>query len=202
MGSGNPVKSVTNTISSNLDSLINPAISGATAGIKKVGKFNLGNTLGDIGALVSPVLSGTTAALQNAGGVVSEGLKGANQNVTRNLADLSADLAVAGSGNFNNLGQTLLKQATTQLTAGLVNPDDLKKVMGNTGSQRFRADQTQKATDAAAADAQAVIDAQNRDVANTIQGVVTANKATPGRRQTLINGPSGSGNTLLTLIGA
>lgn len=172
MGGQNPAKAVTNAINNPIDSLINPLI------------------------------SGTGAALNKAGGAISEGLKGANQNVTRNLADLGADLAVAGSGNFNNFGQSLLKAGIVLGTGGVVNPNDVQKTIGDTGGQRFVKDQAQKLAEANAADAQAVIDAQNRDVANTIQGVVTANKTTPGRRQTLINGPATRNNTLLTLIGA
>lgn len=155
-----------------------------------------------VGAIGQGVQDSVFNPINQAANWTGDQVNNYGKNVSANLASLGQDLAVIGSGNFDNFGNTLLKAGAVLGTGGAISAKDAQNLYGQSTGERYIATKAAKAAEAAAADAQAVIDAQNRDVANTIQGVVTANKTTPGRRQTLINGPSARNNTLLTLIGA
>lgn len=144
--------------------------------------------------------------------VVNSGKKMLNQaeqtvsdlgkNLETNVQTRVNDLAMLTKGNFNNVGQSILMAGlTNNPVAMLANPNDLKNVIGETGSQRYKSEQIQNAAnDQANADAATALE-QLRLNATAVAGLVDAKKRAPGRAQTFLSGGSNAPNTLLTIIG-
>lgn len=120
------------------------------------------------------------------------------QNIETNVQNqFNSLLALTQPGGLNNFGQTLLNSGLTVATAGLVNPKDTKKLVGETNVQRMESDAISKAENQARADEQALVDESNRQVSTFLQSLTSQRARTPGKAQTLLS--RGGANTLLTL---
>lgn len=140
--------------------------------------------------------------VDNAVNSVVKGAQGLGNNIEANARNAAEDFGMLFSGNFNNLGTSAVRSAGAGLTF-IANPDDLKRITGESRSQRAERESVEKA---AANDAKDLAN-QNAEMlrqnAAVISGAVTARQRTPGKGMTLLTGAPGAGgsNTLLTVMG-
>jgi hypothetical protein len=121
-----------------------------------------------------------------------KGLESAGQGLMRDLGNVA-------SGNFNNLGQSLLSSTLRVGTLGAVSEREAKNIIGETGGQRAEREGKEAETAAVMAGIKAEEDERNKMVSSFLQSVVNQKSRAPGRMQTLLGNPGASQNTLLTL---
>ncbi len=131
---------------------------------------------------------------------ISNIVSNVGKNIEGNVQVMANDLGQIASGNFNNVGNSLLNSGFMGSGALFANPKDASKVVGTTGSQRAVQDAQAKYDNQIQADVQAQADERLRQISTAISGAITARQRAPGRAQTLLYGPR-TGNTLLTLVG-
>lgn len=138
--------------------------------------------------------------VQNVGKGIETGIQNVGKNIETNFQNVGKDVQAIASGNFNNLGQSLLNQFVTGTTLGVINPDTQAKMTGETTSARMKSEaEAQAITDQQAAVAAEKQDQENQ-IAAMLQGITGAKRRSPGRAQTLLMvQPSG---TLLSPMGS
>lgn len=124
-------------------------------------------------------------------------VKELGRNIERNVGNVANSIiGMTRPGGLNNLGQTLAQNYASIATLGLINPEDSQALIGENNLQRAARETAQGAENQRVADAAAAVAEQNRQVASTIEGFITARKRSPGRAATR-TGAAGT-NSLLT----
>lgn len=171
-----------------------------------MGKSKSNTGVGFIDTTVDATLDATNqlgANFGQAGEAVGGIAKDLGMNAEKNIQNILQGTGMVLSGNFDNIGSTLLDMGLAGVTGGaslLVNPNDRRRLLGETAVGR-KVREGQEAADAkAAADLAAQENEKMRQAESNIAGIVGAYSRAPGRRSTLVTVP-GASNTLLTLLG-
>lgn len=123
-------------------------------------------------------------------------VKELGRNIERNVGNVANSIiAMTRPGGLNNLGQTLAQNYLAILSTGLINPETSQSLIGENNLQRAARETAQGAENQRIADAAAAVAEENRQVASTIEGLVTARRRAPGRAATRAIGGT---NSLLT----
>lgn len=165
----------------------------------KTGIGFVDNTVNAVSDMGNTVGQGVSDLGQTIGGVAQD----LGKNAERNVQSILQGTGMVLSGDFNNIGSTLADMALAGVTGGaslLVNPNDRKKIMGETAVQRKVREGEEVQQAQAAADLATQAAEKERQNASNIAGIVGGYRMSPGRRSTLLTVPQPR-NTLLTLLG-
>lgn len=154
------------------------------------------NPVRDIGKGLNQV-NANLASLESG---VRRDVSALGMNVERNVQrQLNSLLALTQPGGLNNLGQTLLNTSISPMGV-LANPNDLQRVTGEINIDRMAKEAQAKAVAQEAADAQALIDAQNQQVSTFLGQMTEQRRRQPGRSQTILGTGSSNPNTILSML--
>lgn len=153
------------------------------------------------GDIVRGVASDPFKFARTVGKETERAVGGLGKNVERNAQTFANDLGTVLKGDFNNIGQSALRTFLNYKTFGLVNPDDMKKVTGETGSERAKSEAEKEARNEQANLAGYRQSEMDEMVKSVISGQVSSRRTNPGSRQTFVNfGSAPKSNTLLTVM--
>ena len=153
------------------------------------------------GDIVRGVVSDPFKFARTVGKETERAVSGLGKNVERNAQTLANDLGTVLKGDFNNAGQSYLRTFLNLNTAGMINPDDLRKITGETGSERAKSEMEKAALNEQANLAGFRQSEMDEMVKSVISGQVSSRRTNPGSRQTFINaGSAPKSNTLLTVM--
>ena len=126
----------------------------------------------------------------------------AGKNIEANFQDTGKFFGEIFRGNFNNLGESIVRSTMAGATGMMINPKDKRRIGGEASFER-RAREGQEAADKAAAQDLANQNAELlRQNAAVFSGAAEARKRAPGRSMTLLNQSGSPRNTLLTVMGS
>lgn len=137
--------------------------------------------------------------MSDLGNGINRGLEDAGKNVERRTGAFIGDLAYATStGNFNNFGNTLIKN-NPFAPWSMASIDQEQQL--ETGRERAQREGTEDAKLQATKDVEAAAEAKRAGVQSQIKETIDSRKRSPGRGQTMLGSAGSSptgGYTILT----
>lgn len=157
--------------------------------------------LGDLGKNIqkeAQVLNtNITNEVKRAGQSIETGVQGLGKNLEENFRRKLSMGSRFLSGKWNNLGQDILYDMLSTSTGGIANPDDLRRLSGEGGTERMVREAGEQAAAEEAATAAAIENKRIAGITGVFDSIIGARKRTPGRGATLL-GEASQGRTILT----
>jgi hypothetical protein len=145
-------------------------------------------------------MSGETKKLERN---ISRELGAWERNIEATINTTLADTARVLQGDFNNYGNSLQRTILSAGTGGLVSQEDLRKITGETGSEKYARLLKEHKEAQVAADIRAKEDERRQQIIRRIAAEIESRRMAPGTSllTTAALSQQSPGNTILTSRG-
>jgi hypothetical protein len=145
-------------------------------------------------------MSGETKKLERN---ISRELGAWERNIEATINTTLADTARVLQGDFSNYGNSLQRTILSAGTGGLVSQEDLRKITGETGSEKYARLLKEHEEAQVAADIRAKEDERRQQIIRRIAAEIESRRMTPGTSllTTAALSQQSPGNTILTSRG-